>query len=78
MASLLYFFLIFLISLLWSLTFYYADFKPDMGDNGLSVGAIVGIVAACCVAIILILVILWMIGCFGGKDREDKGEITNQ
>lgn len=49
-----------------------------MGDDGLSVGAIVGIVAACCVAIILILVILWMIGCFGGKDREDKGEIINQ
>ncbi|XXG67596.1 hypothetical protein AAC387_Pa06g0903 [Persea americana] len=48
------------------------NFKPDMGDDGLSVGAIVGIVAACCVAIILILVILWMIGCFGGKDREDK------
>ncbi|KAK3198582.1 hypothetical protein Dsin_021997 [Dipteronia sinensis] len=46
------------------------NFKVDTG--GLSVGAIVGIVVASCAAVILLLVVLWMKGCFGGKDLENK------
>lgn len=40
--------------------------------TGLSVGAIIGIVAASCTFVGLILVILWMRGCFGGKSAEEK------
>ncbi|KAH7543982.1 hypothetical protein JRO89_XS15G0076700 [Xanthoceras sorbifolium] len=46
------------------------NFKVDTG--GLSAGAIVGIVVCSCAAVILLLVVLWMKGCFGGKDLEDK------
>ncbi|KAH7543983.1 hypothetical protein JRO89_XS15G0076800 [Xanthoceras sorbifolium] len=46
------------------------NFKVDTG--GLSAGAIVGIVVGSCAAVILLLVVLWMKGCFGGKDLEDK------
>ncbi|KAK2986545.1 hypothetical protein RJ640_004295 [Escallonia rubra] len=46
------------------------NFNVDTG--GLSVGAIVGIVAASCVAIILILIALRMTGYLGGKSIEDK------
>uniref|UniRef100_A0A5B6ZU26 non-specific serine/threonine protein kinase n=1 Tax=Davidia involucrata TaxID=16924 RepID=A0A5B6ZU26_DAVIN len=41
-------------------------------DTGLSVGAIVGIVVASCVALVLILGLLRMKGYLGGKDLEDK------
>ncbi|KAK3008781.1 hypothetical protein RJ639_014525 [Escallonia herrerae] len=44
----------------------------DVDTGGLSVGAIVGIVAASCVAIILILIALRMNGYLGGKNIEDK------
>ncbi|KAK3025481.1 hypothetical protein RJ639_041562 [Escallonia herrerae] len=47
-----------------------ADFDVDTG--GLPVGAIVGIVAASCVAIVLILIALHMKGYLGGKNIEDK------
>ncbi|XP_077226673.1 putative LRR receptor-like serine/threonine-protein kinase At1g53430 [Tasmannia lanceolata] len=52
------------------------NFDPDTGKSGLSVGAIFGIVAASCVfIIILVLIILWKKGCLGGqdKDREFQG-----
>ncbi|XP_010246505.1 PREDICTED: probable LRR receptor-like serine/threonine-protein kinase At1g53440 isoform X2 [Nelumbo nucifera] len=45
------------------------NFNPD---TGLSVGAIVGIVAAACVVLILILVTLRMNGYLGRKDLEDN------
>ncbi|XP_059662755.1 probable LRR receptor-like serine/threonine-protein kinase At1g53430 isoform X2 [Cornus florida] len=46
---------------------------PNFDPNtGLSVGAIVGIVAASCVVLALILLVLRMKGCLGGKDLEDK------
>ncbi|KAK1583093.1 hypothetical protein Q3G72_020897 [Acer saccharum] len=46
------------------------NFKVDTG--GLAAGAIVGIVVASCAVVILLLVVLWMKGCFGGKDLENK------
>ncbi|KAK1581945.1 hypothetical protein Q3G72_010431 [Acer saccharum] len=46
------------------------NFEVDTG--GLSAGAIVGIVVASCAAVALLLVLLWMKGCFGGKDLENK------
>ncbi|XP_010246507.1 PREDICTED: probable LRR receptor-like serine/threonine-protein kinase At1g53440 isoform X2 [Nelumbo nucifera] len=45
------------------------NFDPD---TGLSTGAIVGIVAAACVVIILILIFLWTKGYLGRKDPQDK------
>ncbi|KAE9456275.1 hypothetical protein C3L33_11843, partial [Rhododendron williamsianum] len=42
------------------------------GPTGLSAGAIVGIVAASFVLLVLILVLLRMKGCLGGKDLENK------
>ncbi|TXG66681.1 hypothetical protein EZV62_007956 [Acer yangbiense] len=45
------------------------NFEVDTG--GLSAGAIVGIVVASCAAVALLLVLLWMKGCFGGKDLEN-------
>ncbi|KAF7149770.1 hypothetical protein RHSIM_Rhsim02G0134200 [Rhododendron simsii] len=44
---------------------------------GLSVGAIVGNVAASFVLLVLILVVLRMKGCLGGKDLENKGKISH-
>ncbi|CAI9088848.1 OLC1v1023292C1 [Oldenlandia corymbosa var. corymbosa] len=44
----------------------------DTSTGGLSVGAIIGIVAASCVLVALILVVLRMRGYLGGKDEEDK------
>ncbi|KAK3198584.1 hypothetical protein Dsin_021999 [Dipteronia sinensis] len=46
------------------------DFEVD--TRGLSAEAIVGIVVASCAAVVLLLVLLWMKGCFGGKDLENK------
>ncbi|KAK0599790.1 hypothetical protein LWI29_008671 [Acer saccharum] len=46
------------------------NFEVDTG--GLSAGAIVGIVVASCAAVALLLVLLWMKGCFGEKDLENK------
>ncbi|KAF5948612.1 hypothetical protein HYC85_014569 [Camellia sinensis] len=40
--------------------------------TGLSAGAIAGIVVASCVVVMVILVVLRMKGCLGGKDLEDK------
>ncbi|XP_068667298.1 probable LRR receptor-like serine/threonine-protein kinase At1g53430 isoform X2 [Aristolochia californica] len=48
------------------------NFKPDLGDDGLSVGAIVGIVIGSLVVVVFILLLLWIKGCFRGKDLEDK------
>ncbi|KAF7145601.1 hypothetical protein RHSIM_Rhsim04G0034500 [Rhododendron simsii] len=42
-------------------------------STGLSKGAIVGIVVASFVLLVLILVLLRMKGCLGGKDLENKG-----
>ncbi|KAL3612339.1 hypothetical protein D5086_003359 [Populus alba] len=47
------------------------NFKVDNG-GGLSVGAIIGIVAASCVLAALILLVLRKKGYLGGKDLEDK------
>ncbi|XP_050217148.1 probable LRR receptor-like serine/threonine-protein kinase At1g53430 [Mercurialis annua] len=47
------------------------NFEVDTG-GGLSAGAIVGIVAACCVVVLSILIVLRWKGCLGGKDLEDK------
>ncbi|TKY49219.1 LRR receptor serine/threonine-protein kinase [Spatholobus suberectus] len=41
-------------------------------SNGLSTGAIVGIVAGACVLVILILFVLWKMGFLCGKDETDK------
>ncbi|KAJ4981151.1 hypothetical protein NE237_031988 [Protea cynaroides] len=49
-----------------------SNFDPN---TGLSVGVVVGIIAGSCVLVSLILVILWVKGCLGGKDLEDK-ELT--
>ncbi|KAK0599624.1 hypothetical protein LWI29_007075 [Acer saccharum] len=46
------------------------NFKVDTG--GLSAGVIVGIVVASCAVVVLFFVLLWMKGCFGGKDLENK------
>ncbi|KAH7845147.1 hypothetical protein Vadar_024910 [Vaccinium darrowii] len=48
------------------------DFNVSTGVTELSAGAIVGIVAASFVLLVLILVVLRMKGCLGGKDLEDK------
>ncbi|XP_068640939.1 probable LRR receptor-like serine/threonine-protein kinase At1g53430 isoform X2 [Aristolochia californica] len=48
------------------------NFKPDLGDDGLSVGAIIGIVIGSLVVVAFIVILLWMKGCFGGKDLRDK------
>ncbi|KAG5540703.1 hypothetical protein RHGRI_020813 [Rhododendron griersonianum] len=47
-------------------------------STGLSARAIVGIVAASFVLLVLILVVLWMKGCLGGKDLENKGHTFGQ
>ncbi|GMN19486.1 hypothetical protein TIFTF001_042882, partial [Ficus carica] len=47
------------------------NYKVDTGGGGLSVGAIVGIVAASCVFVMLILFVLRKKGYLGGKDNED-------
>ncbi|GAV60690.1 Pkinase_Tyr domain-containing protein/Malectin domain-containing protein/LRR_8 domain-containing protein [Cephalotus follicularis] len=47
-----------------------ANFKVDTG--GLSAGAIAGIVISSCVAIVLILLALWLMGFLGGKDSENS------
>jgi hypothetical protein len=52
------------------------DFKNH--SKGLSAGVIVGIVAASCMLVILILVTLWKIGLLGRKDIRDKGKILVQ
>ncbi|KAI4333512.1 hypothetical protein L6164_018306 [Bauhinia variegata] len=41
-------------------------------SKGLSAGAIVGIVAASCVLVILVLFVLWKMGFLGGKNTTDK------
>ncbi|KAF7145859.1 hypothetical protein RHSIM_Rhsim04G0035500 [Rhododendron simsii] len=65
-----------------SLFFFYApalsgtDFPLPIDfdvSTGLSAGAIVGIAAASFVLFVLILVVLRMKGCLGGKDLENKG-----
>ncbi|KAI8558020.1 hypothetical protein RHMOL_Rhmol04G0056400 [Rhododendron molle] len=48
------------------------NFDVSTGPTGLSAGAIVGIVAASFVLLVLILVLLRMKGCLGGKDLENK------
>ncbi|KAJ4843181.1 hypothetical protein Tsubulata_016362 [Turnera subulata] len=48
-----------------------ANFKVDTG-GGLSVGAIIGIVAASCTVAILILLVLRVKGYLGGKDLENN------
>uniref|UniRef100_A0A6N2LG11 non-specific serine/threonine protein kinase n=2 Tax=Salix viminalis TaxID=40686 RepID=A0A6N2LG11_SALVM len=46
---------------------------PYLKKGGLSVGAVIGIVAASCVLAALFLLLLRMKGYLGGKDLEDKG-----
>lgn len=52
------------------------DFK--VRSKVLSVGSVVGIVAASCVLLILILIVLRKKGFIGGKDLKDKGKIDIQ
>ncbi|KAG8492166.1 hypothetical protein CXB51_009600 [Gossypium anomalum] len=47
------------------------NFKVDTG-NGLSAGAIAGIVIGACVIIVLLLIILRLTGYLGGKDNENS------
>ncbi|TYG71411.1 hypothetical protein ES288_D05G393800v1 [Gossypium darwinii] len=47
------------------------NFKVDTG-NGLSAGAIAGIVIGSCVIIVLLLIILRLTGYLGGKDNENS------
>ncbi|KAK1581911.1 hypothetical protein Q3G72_010130 [Acer saccharum] len=44
----------------------------EVHTQGLSAGAIVGIIVASCAAVVLLFVLLWMKGCFGEKDLENK------
>lgn len=53
--------------------YFVVDFKVP--SNGLSAGAIVGIVAASLLLVILILFALWKMGYLCGKDPTDKGKI---
>jgi len=56
--------------------FSHADFiPPSEGGNGMSVGAVVGIVAAIALTIILLLSILWWRGCLRCKDTMDEGTL---
>ncbi|KAL6007354.1 hypothetical protein ACLOJK_032851, partial [Asimina triloba] len=57
----------FCIARLRYLIFLIIYFKPDTGGGGLSVGAILGILAASCTIIVLILLFLWLKGCFRQK-----------
>ncbi|XP_052177422.1 probable leucine-rich repeat receptor-like serine/threonine-protein kinase At3g14840 [Diospyros lotus] len=45
---------------------------PSVGGNGMSAGAVVGIVAAVAFVLILLLGILWWRGCLRRKDRMDE------
>ncbi|XP_065870092.1 probable LRR receptor-like serine/threonine-protein kinase At1g53430 isoform X2 [Euphorbia lathyris] len=51
------------------------NYKIDDGSGGLSVGAIIGIVAATCFVVMLILIALRMKGYLGGKTPEDNNEL---
>ncbi|KAL6511240.1 hypothetical protein OROMI_034914 [Orobanche minor] len=44
----------------------------DVSTGGLSVGLIVGIVVSSCVAVLLVLVVLWKRGYFGGKNAQEN------
>ncbi|KAG9448167.1 hypothetical protein H6P81_014295 [Aristolochia fimbriata] len=48
------------------------NFKPDLGDDGLSVGAIIGIVIGSLSVVACIVLLLWIKGCFGRKDPINK------
>lgn len=64
----------FLSEIVWSFhLFSFEDFKPDKG--GLSVGAILGIVAAGCVAIAIISTLIWLF-LRRRKYDENNGEIN--
>lgn len=52
---------------------FFVDFKNH--SEGLSAGVIIGIVAASCVVVILIVVAIWKMGFLGGKDIRNKGKI---
>ncbi|MCL7031522.1 hypothetical protein MKW94_016154 [Papaver nudicaule] len=52
------------------------NFNPNRGH--ISVGVILGIVAAACVLVLLILAALWHKGYLGGKDLENKGLCTTR
>lgn len=56
--------------------YYVVDFQVP--SDGLSAGAIVGIVAGSCVLVILILFTLWKTGFLCRKDTTDKGKIEVQ
>jgi len=51
--------------------YFVVDFENP--SKGLSGGVIVGIVAASCGLVILILVVLWKMGLLCRKDTTDKG-----
>ncbi|XP_052177866.1 probable leucine-rich repeat receptor-like serine/threonine-protein kinase At3g14840 isoform X2 [Diospyros lotus] len=54
------------------------DFTPPSeGGNGMSTGAVVGIVAAVAFVIILLLGILWWRGSLKGKDTRDEGGVND-
>ncbi|KAG7957027.1 hypothetical protein I3843_11G154000 [Carya illinoinensis] len=50
------------------------DFKPppEDGSSGISIGAVVGIVAAGAIVILLILAILWWKGCLSQKNTTER------
>jgi hypothetical protein len=52
------------------------DFK--IPSNGLSAGAIAGIVVGSLAFVMLILFVLWKMGYLCGKDQTDKGKIEVQ
>lgn len=56
--------------------YFVVDFENP--SKGLSAGAIVGIVAASCGLVLLILVALWKMGFLGKKDTPDKGKTQIQ
>jgi hypothetical protein len=53
--------------------YFVVDFK--IPSNGLSAGAIAGIVVGSLALIILILFVLWKMGYIFRKDQTDKGNI---
>lgn len=67
---------IFLLTTLYVMFYKHLYFVVDfeIHSKGLSAGAIVGIVAASCVLIIVVLVALRKMGFLGRKDTTDKGK----
>ena len=59
-----------------SLIIFIIFYRADFGTDGLSAGAVVGIVAAVALAVILLLGILWWRGCLRRKETMDEGTLS--